>query len=207
MLTPAIVAAARKIFGVAIVDLYSANELGNVALQCPKSGNYHVQSESVLVEVLDDRGAPCRPGEIGRVVVTSLHNYATPLVRYVIGDYAEVGAPCPCGRGLPTLKRVVGRVRNMLCLPSGEKRWPLVGFAEFRDIAPIRQYQFEQKSLEEIEARFVADRPLTPAEEAKLTALIQASLDHPFQISFNYPPELRPRPNGKFEEFISAIAR
>ena len=46
-----------------------------------------------------------------------------------------------------------------------------------------------------------------PAEEAKLTALIQVSLGHPFQISFTYPPELRPGPNGKFEEFISAIAR
>jgi phenylacetate-coenzyme A ligase PaaK-like adenylate-forming protein len=61
------------------------------------------------VEVLDEEGRPCAPGETGRVVATSLNNFAMPLIRYETGDTAEVGAPCPCGRGLPVLTRIMGR--------------------------------------------------------------------------------------------------
>ena len=78
--------------------MYSSQEVGYIALQCPENESYHIQAENVLVEILDDDGLPCEPGEVGRVVVTALHNLATPLLRYDIGDYAEVGSPCSCGR-------------------------------------------------------------------------------------------------------------
>jgi phenylacetate-coenzyme A ligase PaaK-like adenylate-forming protein len=71
-----------------------------------------VQSESVLLEIVDDAGRACAPGRAGRVVVTSLHNFATPLIRYELGDLAEFGAPCACGRSLPVISRVLGRSRS-----------------------------------------------------------------------------------------------
>ena len=95
----------------------------------------------------------------GRLVVTSLHNLATPLIRYEHRDHVEVGTPCSCGRGLPTIARILGRTRNMLTLPDGRQHWPLTGFMAFREIAPVRQYQFVQHTREEIEVRFVVDRP------------------------------------------------
>src|SRR6185437_16003324 len=126
-LTPDVREACREAWGVPAIDVYSCEELGFVALQCPRHEHYHVQSESVLVEILDEDGLPARPGEIGRVVLTSLHNFAMPLIRYAIGDYAEVGAPCPCGRGLPVIERLLGRRRNMVTLPDGRRAWPDVG--------------------------------------------------------------------------------
>jgi phenylacetate-CoA ligase len=90
------------------LTMYSANETGYLALQCPLSGHYHVQSETVLVEVLDEVGRACRPGETGAVVVTPLQNFAMPLLRYSLGDFAEVGSPCACGRHLPVLKEILG---------------------------------------------------------------------------------------------------
>src|SRR5690606_29109428 len=99
----------RAIWGASLTDTYSASEVGVMALQCPHSGQYHVQSEVALVEVIDAAGRPCAPGEMGRVVVTPLHNFAQPLFRYDIGDLAEVGEACACGRGLPTLARIIGR--------------------------------------------------------------------------------------------------
>ena len=81
--------------------MYSCEEAGYIALQCPQAEHYHCQSESVLVEVLDDEGRPCTPGQVGKVVLTALHNFAMPLIRYENQDYAEVGPPCACGRGLP----------------------------------------------------------------------------------------------------------
>jgi phenylacetate-CoA ligase len=124
LVTPELRQLVRKIWGLPITDVYSSKEAGIIALQCPEYDRYHIQSESVLVEILNDSNQLCQPGEIGRVVLTPLHNYATPLIRYDIGDRAEVGSPCPCGRGLPVLDRIYGRARNMMVLPSGEKRWP-----------------------------------------------------------------------------------
>jgi len=196
----------RAVLGVGVVDLYSSQEVGVIALQCPESGLYHLQSESLLVEVLDDDGQPCRTGEVGRVIVTDLHNFATPIIRYEIRDYAEVGPPCPCGRGLPTLARILGRQRNMIALPDGTRHWPLVGFSKFRDIAPICQYQVIQHSLQEVEVRLVADEPLSPEQEAGLTQVIQSALGHPFPLSFRYfQGELPRTKGGKFEEVISHV--
>ncbi|MDA0230911.1 MAG: phenylacetate--CoA ligase family protein [Proteobacteria bacterium] len=206
MVSPALRDQCRETWGVSIVDVYSSQEVGYMALQCPESGLFHTQSETMMVEVLDDAGNPTPPGDVGRVVVTGLHNFAMPLIRYEIRDYADPGEPCPCGRGLPTIRRVVGRLRNMLVLPNGDKRWPLTGFHDFRDIAPIRQYQLVQKNLELLEVRFVADRPLAVAEEDKLRSVIQNALGHPFEIFFRYFDEMPKTAGGKFEEFNSEIS-
>lgn len=103
--------ACRDAWSVEIVDLYSCAEAGYLALQCPEEGKLHVQAETAMVEILDDAGRPCAPGEVGEVVVTPLHNFASPFIRYAIGDWAERGRPCACGRGLAVIERVLGRTR------------------------------------------------------------------------------------------------
>lgn len=203
---PALRASCRDVLGVDIEDVYSSQELGYIALQCPDSGQYHVMAESVLVEVLDAAGHPCATGETGRIVVSSLHNYATPLIRYELRDYATVGAPCACGRTLPTLARIAGRERNMLRMPDGTSHWPLVGFHRFREIAPVRQYQLIQRTLRAVEVRLVCDRALSAAEEAQLGTVICAALGYAYTLRFAYYERELPRAaNGKFEEFVCAI--
>lgn len=205
-LTPEAAKRLRMTWKVPVTDLYSTEEVGIVALQCPSgSGLYHVQSESVKVEILDEQGKPCAPSVAGRVVVSNLHNFAMPLLRYDLGDYAEAGEPCPCGRGLPTLKRVLGRRRNMLTLPNGERQWPLSGVYEYRGIAPIRRAQMVQLDLERIEMRLVADRAVTPDEERRLTEIIHRWIGHPFTVQFKYLDAFPQKANGKFEDFISLI--
>lgn len=196
----------KQLGDIEIVDMYSSQEAGLIALQCPVSGLYHIQSESLIVEVLDDEGQPCEPGEIGRIVITDLHNFATPLIRYEIRDYAEVGPICPCGRGLPTLSRIMGRRRNMVVFPDGRKHWPLVGAYRFREVADIKQYQAIQHSLDDVEIRLVVDAPLAQTQEAQLTALIHNALGHTFPLRFSYfKQELPKTQGGKFEEFISLV--
>ena len=94
--------------GTRITETYSCEEVGKIACQCPQGDFLHIISDLLLVEVLDEDDYPCSPGQIGRVIVTDLRNYATPLIRYEIGDYAEVGPACPCGRGMPTLAHITG---------------------------------------------------------------------------------------------------
>jgi phenylacetate-CoA ligase len=93
----------QKYWGGPVIESYSAKEAGTIALQCPEHGRLHVQSESLLLEILYESGRACAPDKIGCVVISDLHNLALPLIRYEIGDYAEAAEPCPCGRGLPTL--------------------------------------------------------------------------------------------------------
>lgn len=205
-LTPALRARCREVLGVPIIDVYSAQEVGIIAIECPESGLYHVQAESLIVEVLDDAGQPCEPGQVGRIVITDLHNFAMPLVRYVIGDRAELGPACPCGRGLATLTRVWGRERNMLRLPNGTRHWPLLGLHEYRAIAPIVQYQAVQASLEHIELRLVTEAPLSTEQEQRLRGVVQRALGHPFEIRLSYFDGQLPRgAGGKFEEFVSRV--
>lgn len=195
----------REAFGVPMVDVYSAEEIGCIALQCPECESYHVQSEFVLVEVLDDQDRPCGPGEIGRVVITALHNFAMPMIRYDILDYAEVGDPCSCGRGLPVLKRIVGRQRNLLTLPDGRRVWPRFGVKGYLKIAPILQLQVVQHSMLDIEARVVTQRPMSEAEREAFVAHLHDRLRYPFPVRVTTLREIPRAESGKFEDFLSLI--
>ena len=192
--------------GLGIEDNYSSQEAGVIALQCPQSGLYHVMAESLVVEILDDAGAACAEGEVGRVVVTDLHNFATPLVRYDIGDYAEVGGRCPCGRALPTVTRILGRERNLLIKPDGTRHWPLVGFHRFEEVAPVQQYQVVQHSLDEIELKVVTAQPLSDADAEALGAIVRGALDFPGRVRVAQSRTRLPLSrSGKFEEFVCHV--
>ncbi len=197
---------ARKFFGVEIHDNYSSTELGVIAIQCPTSGLYHIMAENVLVEVLNEHGAPCKVGEIGKIVATALHNFAMPLIRYEIGDYAEVGPPCSCGRGLPTLKAIHGRSRNLLTLPDGTRHWPTFLKVKVEEFPAIRQFQFIQNDLYNIELKIFSDKPLHKDDEEKLRLGIQESFGYKFNVTFSYFNKRLPvNANGKFEEFICMV--
>ena len=193
--------------GISLVDGYSSQECGAIAIQCPDGDGYHVMSESLIVEILDEQGEPCAPGEIGRIVVTDLQNLASPIIRYDIGDYAQLGEHCSCGRGLAKLDRILGRRRNLILKPNGDRHWPLVGFHDFGNIAPIRQYQLIQETVERITVRFVTDEPLTADQKTAFTDLLQKALGYEFDMEIiDQRDRLPPQPGGKFEEFISKVS-
>ncbi len=204
-LGPEVRQACRMAWGVEVKDMYSAQEVGYMALQCPEGDHYHVQSEGILLEVLDGDGNPCTPGEVGRVVVTPLHNFAMPLIRYEVGDYAEVGGSCGCGRGLPVLNRVLGRQRNMLTLPDGRKHWPSFPAEDWAHLGPIRQVQLVQTDLESITINMVAERYLEPGEEEQLFSVLRERMGHPFRFTLNYPDVIERSKSGKYEDFVSLV--
>jgi phenylacetate-CoA ligase len=195
-------------WGAPVVDTYSAVEVGYMALQCPRVKHYHIQSEAVLVEVLDQHGVACKPGEVGRVVVTMLHNFAMPLIRYDIGDYAEVGEPCACGRGLPVLTRIMGRRRNMLVLPDGRRIWPTIAARDWRRVAPIVQCRFVQKSAARVQAQVVAERRLSQAERSAFADLVVGrwGRNGPIELVIDEVDAIARGAGEKFEDFVSEIA-
>lgn len=191
-------------FKASIRDIYSASEVGYIAPQC-QEGHYHLQ-ENLLVEILDDEGNPVAPSQIGKVVITDLHNFASPLIRYAIGDYAEAGeVGCACGRSLKRLNRIMGRSRNLITLPDGRRFWPLMGIKDWPKTAEITRFQVVQKSLDTLEVRVEVPRSLTSEERAEITATLRARLGFPFQVGFLEMREMPTPENGKFEDFLSEV--
>lgn len=108
----------EEAFGCRVHDQYAASEPSCFWGEC-EHGTLHVSPEYGMSEILDETGRPVSPGEEGTVVVTSFLNTVTPLLRYRLGDLAVPGGePCPCGRAMPTVARVVGREDDVLLIPG-----------------------------------------------------------------------------------------
>lgn len=205
VVTPALREDVRRQWGVPLHDVYSTQEVGYVALECAH-GRLHVQSETVVVEVLRDDGTACQVGEEGKVVLTPLHNLAMPLLRYDIGDRAVLGPPCPCGRTLPVLERVLGRVHQTFRTRDGDRIWLTIGVHQLRDLAPVVQHQLVQTALDVLELRLVGSRPATADEDAALVAFVTPKLPAGTQVRVRWVAELPRTRSGKFLDFVSELA-
>jgi phenylacetate-CoA ligase len=129
-----------------------------------------------------------------------------PLIRYDIGDFAEVGPPCSCGRGLPVLSRILGRVRNMLVAKDGKRYFPTFGTRSMPGLELLRQHQFVQKTFDLVEGRLVVAAPLDAAVEEALRRHVLARLPSGFEVRFVYVDDIPRSPSGKFEDFVSEVA-
>ena len=169
----------RRLLGVRIADRYACEEFGPIAFQCPTDdAHYHVATSNVVVEVVDASGAPSAAGVPGRVLLTGLHSHATPFIRYEIGDLAALRQGCPCGFAGPTLSHVLGRLRALLRLPDGQRRFLRFVAPDWLEIAPVREFRVVQTTRESLVAELVSDAPLTATQEEQVRALLRAK-SHP----------------------------
>jgi len=194
---------ARELWNAALYDVYSASEVGSIAFQCPQHAGLHVQSEHVYVEILRDDGSPCAPGESGRVIITDLHNFAMPLIRYDLRDHARLGRPCPCGRGLPVLEEILGRSGQIAVDPSGRRFLGHLNLGFWTTVAPITQRQVVQLTPSRLEVRYVAPRDLGHDEQAELARNIRDAMRYDYEIAFTRVAHIARNAGGKFDEFIS----
>lgn len=170
---------------------YSCEEAGTIALKCPEFGNYHIM-ENIIVESDPELGA----------LITELTN---PIInRYAIGDVIELpnkGVKCGCGRSLPIISKIQGRIRNMLVLPNGDKVWPTVGEPQFLSISKkIIRHQVVQKTFYDLEIRLKVSHKLDFDEETNLKKLVLNTLNQP-HINTPTIVYVDDFPLGKFEAF------
>ena len=159
----------------------------------------------MLLEVVDDDGAPCVIVDKCFFVVGDLHNFAMPFIRYEIGDLAVFGKPCNCGRGLPVVSHILGRMRNILRLESGKQVFPDIAALHLNQIVPLRQYQVVQTNYEDIEMKLKLARPFEGGEEADMRKMILNALGRPFNLHLIHVDDIPRHPSGKFEDFISLV--
>ena len=190
----------EAVFGARLVDSYGGQEVGEIACTCAEHGPAkHVAADIMLVEIIRPDGAVAAQGEMGSVVVTPFYNYATPLIRYDIGDLAIQGAAaCACGRRLPLIERVLGRQHALFHFKDGSTRFP-VGLNGMRRYLPWLQMQAVQTHLDRVEIRYVPDpRGASPDLEAA-TRVAHRALHTDLSVEFVSMSHIEQSQGGKFE--------
>ena len=194
-------------FGCQLFDRYGCREVGNIAHECDAHRGLHVLAENNLVELLDRSGRPVAPGEVGRIVVTNLNNFAMPFIRYEVGDMA-VAAPsnCTCGRGLPLLESVVGRCSDIISSPSGKLLHGEFFTHLFYKIPGVYQFRVAQETIEDLRIQISPGPDFDPSAAcAFLVDAIRKHADPAFRVSFEMCDHLPPASSGKYRFTVSNI--
>lgn len=149
---------AERVFGCPVVRRYATLETGILAHECPEGRKYHVNEGRYRIEFLKvDSDEAALPGEVARIVVTDLHSYAMPLIRYDIGDLAVVDdQPCSCGRQGRIIKELMGRTADNLTGDQGQiVSWIAINNAMCTFLG-INRFQFIQYEPTRCEVNIVS---------------------------------------------------
>jgi phenylacetate-CoA ligase len=197
----------EHVFGTRVSDRYGCEEVGLIAAECEERQGLHVNIDHLYLEVLDEGGSPAAPGTEGRIVVTDLLNLGMPLVRYELGD---LGTPtdrqCSCGRGLPLLERVTGRVADFLIRSDGSK---VAGISMIErtltKVAGIRQLQIVQDDINRFEINLVETREYGPHSERELREEFAHTFGPAAKVQINLVQAIGRLPSGKFSFSICRV--
>jgi phenylacetate-CoA ligase len=201
----------RRAFRCPVVDHYSAWEVPHLAQTCPDNPDlFHVNPERAIVRVVREDGRDAAPGEEGRVVITHLSNDVMPLINYDLGDRATRGPACPCGRGFPTLRSLVGRTVEVIRTPSGRVFSPisLTYVVATRLVHPyILEYQAVQPSVDRLIIRIVPSERWGAAAERMLREHAEQQLGSGIALEIELVDRIELEPSGKRLMIKSGMAR
>lgn len=198
--------AIARVFGCRLFDSYGATEVGYLAFECPAGAGYHIAYESVLIDVVDQRGRTVPPGTLGQVVITPVYNYAMPFIRYAIGDYAiAADGPCACGRTLPRLASLAGRIRNVLTFSDGSQRSPWGWTSTFQPLLRAEQMQMVQTAMDQIELRYVPIEGAAAPDNARVEAAGRRVIHPTVKVQAVAVGQIARSAAGKIEDCISLV--
>jgi phenylacetate-CoA ligase len=192
-------------FGCQVYDTYGSREIALMAGECKEHQGLHVSAETVVLEFVKEN-ENVAPGELGQILVTDLQNYGMPLIRYSIGDAGKPSdAVCMCGRGLPLIESIDGRVTDFI--RSSDKRYiPGPMFIYMFSDLPVRKYQIIQTELNKLTVKIIKDTGYSNTDDQKIMARIKQIVGQEFTIDIDHvssiPPSSR---SGKFLPVISKV--
>jgi phenylacetate-CoA ligase len=191
-------------FDAPIINRYGLREFGSWSAQSCREApdRFHINTELVVCEVLRPDGSLCAHGETGRVVLTDLHNFARPFIRYDTGDLAvAVTESCTCGRGFPLLGPIEGRSLDCLRTPSGNEISPaILGhflFVYNDHLEAVRHYQLVQESATRVNLLVVPGEGWDEERRTRLRSDLKQLLSGEMEVEVQTVSEIHPEKSGK----------
>lgn len=206
-LSPMVREKIETVFKCRVYDRYGSREVGDIAFERPGFTGLWVAPWGNYIEILDDKGNPVPEGTEGNIAITSLTNYAMPLIRYMIGDMgilAPDSTPRPENSQL--LLAVTGRLLDYFRSPNGTYIHTsfFIMLLFFRDW--IKQYQVIQKDYLQIVIRFVLkDQEPTESELLEIKSNIRKEMGEDCSIDIEFVDHIAASPSGKYRYTICEI--
>jgi phenylacetate-CoA ligase len=192
-------------YGCRVYEEYSTVENHLFASEC-EYGRLHLSPDVGIVEILRQDGSPCLPHEVGEVVVTGLLRRYQPFIRFRLGDLAAWDdQPCPCGRQMPIIKEVVGRLEDIVIGPDGRQMVRFHGI--FIDQPHVQEGQIIQEALDRIRVKVVPNGRFDQSDVQSIVTRVQQRLGPQVEVVVESVNIIPRTPNGKFQAVISQILR
>jgi phenylacetate-CoA ligase len=194
-------------FGAPVFDRYASREAGPLAHECAAHDGLHLAMENAIIEVVGPDGQPVEePGAEGEILVTSLRNLATPLVRYRLSDVVRLArGDCPCGRASTRLESIVGRTSDVIVSPGGVLLHGIF-FVRLFNGTPVRRFRVDQETPRRLRVRVVPSAEYNDEVRRRITSQILDHGDRGFEIGWEVVDNIPPAPSGKFRFTVSHVA-
>lgn len=203
-LTPLMRETFREVYGCSTYDSWSGIEACGLVSEC-EHGSLHISPDVGIIELLDEAGSPVKPGEVGEVYCTGLLNYDQPLIRYQIGDRMRLGkGKCACGRNMPVVEEILGRVEDVVVGPDGRELVRFHGI--FVGLTNIIEAQVVQWEIDRFEVKVVSEHDLEKKELQAIVDRMKSQLGN-IHVEVNRVNEIPRTSNGKFQAVVSHVVR
>lgn len=189
----------EKAFNCKVYNNYGAAELVAFITECEKGG-LHINPEYGVIEFL-------KKGNVYEAICTTLFNFAMPLIRYRIGDIIipANNEKCPCGRELPLVKSILGRVDDMIITAEGNYISPASLSLVFQAAPNIKEAQLVQNSREEILVRLVKEEGFNQSNLNFIEKELRVRLGYKTLLKFEFPSKIERTQGGKYRFIISNL--
>ncbi|MBV9212118.1 MAG: phenylacetate--CoA ligase family protein [Actinobacteria bacterium] len=201
--TPRLREDVSRVFGCDVTEEYGLIEGVCHVLECAE-GSLHSSPDAGIVEVVGEDGRPCEPGEVGEIVATGLVHQSQILLRYRTGDLGSwADGACPCGRHMPILRGIEGRVEDVVLKPDGSRVGRLTSVA--RDLPGVVAMQFVQEGPGELTGRVIFDGELPDDIRSEILRRLGDRIGNSMSIAVEQVEHLERTPRGKVRGVINRV--
>jgi phenylacetate-CoA ligase len=195
----------EDVFHARVFNRYGCHEFTAIAHECDRHDGMHVNAENVFLEVVKD-GKPAGPDETGEIVITDLENFGFPFVRYRMEDLGRLkSGTCSCGRGLPVLAEVEGRVYDLISCPNGTVQTGTFFCKMTRSVEGILEFQIIQESKARIRFKLVTDATFNPDSVNFLISKVKLHCGEEMDVAFDFVEAIEPLKSGK-RRYVVALS-
>lgn len=199
----------EHVFQCPVTNRYGCEEVGLIACECEQHRGLHVNADTIHLEIVRADGTPANPGESGMIVITDLWNRAMPIIRYQLGDMGRLtDRICPCGRGLPLLEEIQGRIADYVVTRSGKFISGISLTDHFNTKVPgVVQMQIVQEEIDRFVLRIVKTHEFGPQSLETIRNLVDEHFGPECRHECEFVDSIPQEPSGKFRFCISKVER